>query len=93
LYTIAIVINTLVVALFAALKYYSNTIGPNPEEFSLSKFAPILIISVLVGIGLSLSTGGSAMEVDQIVTFISENFMLVIFINTLYSIIMKKLAP
>lgn len=92
-YNVALVLTTLlsviVAGFFAALKYYSNTIGSNPENFDLNKLAPILIISVAVSIGMYLGAG-TVIEQEALVDFITANFLLVIFANTGWTILVKK---
>lgn len=79
-----------VAGLFGALKYYSNTIGTNPEQFSMMKFAPIVILSVIVSVGFALGAN-QMFTADMIVEYLTANFTLVAFANTVFSIMLKKL--
>lgn len=86
---IPLLLSAIVAGLFGALKYYSNILGSNPETFELGKFIPILIISIILSIGFVLS-GGSTGTAEEISKFISANFLLVMFANTVWTIILKK---
>lgn len=83
------VLSAIAVGFFAALKYYSNTLGPNPESFDYNKFIPIFVLSVAVSIGMVLGTG-NAITSDQVNNFLTLNFMLVLFANTGWTILVKK---
>jgi hypothetical protein len=89
--TISIIISAVVAGLFGALKYYSNTLGTNPETFDMRKFIPILIISVVVSIGMVVS-GGDMATAEGLRQYIEENFIVVIFANTALTIIEKWYA-
>jgi len=85
---VTIIMNALVAGLFGALKYYSNTLGPNPEQFDMKKFVPIMILSVIVSAGMIV--GSQDVTADRINDFLTANFTLVVFANTVYSIVVKK---
>lgn len=89
--TISIIISAIVAGMFGALKYYSNTLGSNPESFDMRKFAPILIISVIVSFGMVVS-GGDMATAEGIKNYITDNFILVIFANTALTIVEKWYA-
>ena len=74
---------------FGALKYYSNTIGPEPEKFEIKKFLPIITISVIVSVGFAVGAG-DMLNADQVVEYLTANFTLVMFVNTIYGMILKK---
>jgi hypothetical protein len=83
-----ILISALVAGIFGALKYYSNTLGPNPETFDLSKFAPIMILSIIISVGFAVFNG-VAMTPEGITEFVTANFVLVLFANTVWTVITK----
>lgn len=85
---VSILLSAMVAGFFGALKFYSNTLGPNPETFDLSKFAPIMILSVIISVGFALYQG-VVMTPEGITEFVSANFILVLFANTVYSIVLK----
>jgi ethanolamine transporter EutH len=86
---IPILISALTAGLFGALKFYSNTLGSDPETFELKKFLPIVVLSVIISVGFAFGAGDMITS-DQIVEYLTANFMLVIFANTVYSIVQKK---
>jgi len=83
------VVSALVAGLYGAIKYYSNTLGPNAEQFDMNKFIPIVVISILISIGFAVGAN-QMFTADQIVEYLGANFTLVIFANTVYTIILKK---
>ncbi len=83
------VLSAILVGFFAALKYYSNTLGPTPESFDYNKFIPIFILSVAVSVGMVIGTG-NAVGPDQVNDFLAMNFLLVMFANTGWTILTKK---
>jgi hypothetical protein len=89
---ISVILGSITVGLFGALKFYSNTLGNNPESFDLKKFAPIMIVGISFSIIMAL-TGNVEMTAQSIGEFISANFILVIFVNTIITILLKKLYP
>lgn len=86
---VPILVSAILAGFFGALKYYSNTIGPEPEKFELKKFLPIITISVLVSVGFAFGAG-DMLNADQIVEYLTANFTLVMFVNTVYTMILKK---
>lgn len=86
---IALVLSAIVVGLFAALKYYSNTVGSNPETFEMKKFLPIMTLSIVISVTLALVNGVS-MTAEGIAEYMTANFTLVLFANTLWTILAKK---
>lgn len=86
---IPLILSALAAGFFGALKYYSNILGSEPEKFELAKFMPIVIISIIISLAFAL-TGGSVSTAEEISAFITGNFLLVIFVNTIWTIILKK---
>lgn len=86
---VPILVSAGVAGFFGALKYYSNTLGPNPEQFELKKFIPIVTISLIVSIGFAIGAG-NMLNAEQIVEYLTANFTLVIFANTVYGMIIKR---
>jgi len=86
---IPILVSAAMAGFFGALKYYSNTIGPEPEKFEIKKFLPIITISVIVSVGFAVGAG-DMLNADQVVEYLTANFTLVMFVNTIYGMILKK---
>lgn len=86
---VPVLVSAGVAGMFGALKYYSNTIGPNPEDFSLRKFAPIMILSIIISVGFAFGAN-QMFTADMILEYLTANFTLVAFANTAFSIILKK---
>lgn len=86
---VSIILSATTVGLFGALKYYSNTLGNNPESFDIMKFAPIAVLGIIISIGSAIF-GDLQMTQEGISQFIAANFILVVFANTAWTIIQKK---
>jgi hypothetical protein len=86
---IPVLISAFMVGLFGAMKFYSNTLGSNPESFDLRKFAPLAILGIAFSVGSALMYG-AFVDAAQVAEYISVNFMWVLFINTVLTIIGKK---
>lgn len=85
---ITVIASAIMAGLFGALKYYSNTLGDNPESFDLGKFTPIAILGI--GISLVMAVFASTpMTASDIATYITGNFFLVVFANTLWTAFLK----
>lgn len=75
-------------AVWAALKYYSGTLGDKPESFSMSKFAPFVIL----GVGISLYTAltmNSAVTAENALAIMGQNLGYLVTINLALGIISK----
>lgn len=87
---VSILVSAVVVGIFGALKYYSNSVDPtNPESFEIKKFAPILVISILISLGMAYYYGDITTP-ELLSDFLSKNFLLVMFVNTGWTILLKK---
>jgi len=76
-------------AAWAALKYYSNTIGNNPETFDMRKFLPFVIL----GVGISIYTALTLQDVtssEQIIAIMGQNLGYLVTINLIIDIIKKQ---
>lgn len=88
---IGLILSNISTGLFGAMKYYQNTLGSNPENFELEKFAPIAVLGVVISLGMFMA--GAPMDAIAIGEFIGVNFFLVVVFNTLYTIAKKKWFP
>lgn len=89
---IPIIISAALVGLYGGVKYYSKSLGTNPEAFEMKKFIPIVILSIVVSVGYSIS--GATLSPEEIATFVAENFTLVIFIDQALTIYTRsKTSP
>ena len=88
---IGLILSNISTGLFGAMKYYQNTLGDNPENFELEKFAPIAILGIVISVGMFAV--GAPMDAVAIGEFIGVNFFLVVVFNTLYTIVKKKYFP
>lgn len=75
---IPVIISAIFVGFYGAIKYYSKTLGTNPEAFDINKFLPIVMVSIVMAIIMSLS---GAVTTDNMVEFLSANFTLVVFVD------------
>jgi hypothetical protein len=74
-----IVFTAVMVGFYGALKYYAKSLGTNPEAFEMNKFLPIVIVSIVVSVAMSLS--GAISTTADMLAFLGENFTLVIFVD------------
>lgn len=86
---VALFIPTLMAAIYGALKYYSKTIGPSPEQFNINKFVPFLVLGLLVGF-FNVYTSGTALTEDQIIMYMEQSTGMLVLIETILQILARS---
>ena len=91
IYTLVVLVifPSVVNAIWASLKYYSNTLGSNPESFEIRRFIPFVIIGLCISLANAFTVGG-AIGADEVFRLIGENLGYLVTVNVLIEIVMKS---